>query len=328
MINMKKTFLSYTNFRSKKTFLILILFVTNAITFGWAYFLVQKLNVENFRAQYPLLDPMRFFAEPRDLLTTVQPIREELRSVFEKESLDSTSLYFEYINTGANISINPDVRILPASLIKVPLAMAVMKKIEKWDWKLYNQLILTKEDRDNEWWEVYKYAIGTPITIEELIREMLLNSDNTAYRILYRNLSMDEVKDVFVALGLEDFFDQEWKITAKEYTRLVRSLYTSNYLSPEHSHFLLDILSRTDYDDYLWQSIPDQVLFAHKIWENESKTVILDAGLVYIGNRVYLISMAMDYQKEWLTRDEALELFGRVSGVIYNYISTANNETL
>ena len=305
-----------------------MLVCTNFFTFLGAYLLLQKLDVENFRAQYPLLDPMRFFAEPRDLLTTVQPIREELRSIFEKEWLDSTSLYFEYINTGANISINPDVRILPASLIKVPLAMAVMKKIERGDWKLYNELVMMKEDRDTEWWDVYKHPIGTPITIQSLIEEMLLHSDNTAYRILYRNLSLDEVKDVFSALGLDDFFDQEWKVTAKEYTRLIRSLYTSNYLSPEHSQFLLDVLSRTDYDDYLGQGIPDQAWFAHKIWENESKTVILDAGLVYIENRVYLISMAMDYQKEWLTRGEALELFGRVSGLIYHYISTANNETL
>lgn len=94
---------------------------------------------------------MRSFAQKDDLLTTVQPIREKLHDLFEKEELSYTSLYFEYLNTGANISINQDVRILPASLIKVPLAMAVMKKIEKGDWKLYNELILTKEDRDNEW---------------------------------------------------------------------------------------------------------------------------------------------------------------------------------
>ena len=127
-----------------------MLVCTNFFTFLGAYLLLQKLDVENFRAQYPLLDPMRFFAEPRDLLTTVQPIREELRSIFEKEWLDSTSLYFEYVNTGANISINPDVRILPASLIKVPLAMAVMKKIERGDWKLYNELVMMKED-DMHW---------------------------------------------------------------------------------------------------------------------------------------------------------------------------------
>jgi beta-lactamase class A len=187
----------------------MVLLCTNVATFFISYFTIRHVNIEYFTEKYPLLDPMRHFAEPRDLLTTVQPIRESLKGLFEAEDLDFTSLYFEYINTGANISINPDVRILPASLIKVPLAMAVMKKIEKGDWKLYNQLIMMKEDRDTSWGDVYKYPVGTLFTIEELIEEMLLTSDNTAYRILYRNLHLDEVKDVFVSLGLEDFFDQE-----------------------------------------------------------------------------------------------------------------------
>lgn len=142
---------AYNILRKKKTMLIFLLVCTNIVTFFSAYILLKKLDVENFRTQYPLLDPMRFFANPRDLLTTVQPVREELKDIFEKEELAFTSLYFEYLNTGANVSINPDVRILPASLIKVPLAMAVMKKVEKGDWKLYNQLIMMKEDRDSEW---------------------------------------------------------------------------------------------------------------------------------------------------------------------------------
>ncbi len=88
--------------------------------------------------------------------------------------------------------------------------MAVMKKIERGDWELYNELIMTKEDRDAGWGDVYmKYPIGSPITIQNLIEEMLLTSDNTAYRILYRNLSLDEVRGVFTSLGLDDFFDQE-----------------------------------------------------------------------------------------------------------------------
>lgn len=325
MINSK---ISFFSFKNKNTLWFLLILWTNIITFSWAYFVFQGINLDSFRNKYPLLDPMRFFAQSRDLLTTVQPVREELNQIFEEQGLSYTSLYFEYLNTGANISVNQDVRILPASLIKVPLAMAVMKKVEKGDWKLYNQLMLTKEDRDNEWGDVYKYPIWTPIAIQTLLEEMLLNSDNTAYRILYRNLSMDEVKDVFVALGLEDFFDQEWKITAKEYTRLLRSLYTANYINTEHSQFILQILSKTKYDDYLWQGIPDDIIFAHKIGENNSKTVILDAGIVYIWDRVYLISMSTDYEKEWISREKALELFWTVSKIIYTFISSAKNDSL
>jgi len=44
------------------------------------------------------------------------------------------SVYFEYLPTGANISINKDAEFFPASLLKVPVAMAIAKKIDKREW--------------------------------------------------------------------------------------------------------------------------------------------------------------------------------------------------
>lgn len=94
---------------------------------------------------------MRHFMEEKHIITTLQPIREKFREIIDQNGPDSISLYFEYLNTGANISINPDLRILPASLIKVPLAMAVMKKVERGEWLLTNELVMMKEDRDTNW---------------------------------------------------------------------------------------------------------------------------------------------------------------------------------
>lgn len=89
--------------------------------------------------------------EEKNIITTLQPIRLKFRDIIEKNGPNSISLYFEYLNTGANISINPDLRILPASLIKVPLAMAVMKKVERGEWFLSNELVMMKDDRDTNW---------------------------------------------------------------------------------------------------------------------------------------------------------------------------------
>lgn len=89
--------------------------------------------------------------DEENIITTLQPIRLKFREIVEKNGPDDISLYFEYFNTGANISINPDLRILPASLIKVPLAMAVMKKVERGEWLLTNELVMMKDDRDMNW---------------------------------------------------------------------------------------------------------------------------------------------------------------------------------
>lgn len=167
---------------------MIVFFLFNTVALTGLFFSLRASSVDAFIAQYPFLDPMRNFLHEEDIITTLQPIREEFQKIVTREGPNSISIYFEYLTTGANISINQDLRILPASLIKVPLAMAVMKKVESGHWNLDNELVLMKEDRDINWGEVYKRPIGSTITIRELIDEMLLNSDNTAYHILYRNL--------------------------------------------------------------------------------------------------------------------------------------------
>lgn len=307
-----------------KRFLLIVaivLLLTNGVTL---YFLSQQSaeDLDAFRERYPLVDISRHLIPQEHFISTLQPVREYLYDLVEQEGPNSISIYLEYLNTGANISINQDLRIFPASLVKVPLAMAVMKKIERGDWELHNELVLMSEDRDYAWGDVHKRPIGTLITIDELLREMLISSDNTAFRMLYRNLSFDELKDVMDALGLEELFNEDGKITAKEYTRLFRALYTSSYLNRENSQKLLDILTETSYDEYLGQGVPDTVPFAHKIGENEEAKVILDSGIVYVENRPYLVAVAIDYGSEGIGRERALDILKRVSATSYEYISS------
>ncbi len=126
-------------------------FLFNALALYGIFFFFQSSSLDSFIAKYPLLDPMRHFMDEENIITTLQPIRLKFREIVEKNGPDDISLYFEYFNTGANISINPDLRILPASLIKVPLAMAVMKKVERGEWLLTNELVMMKDDRDMNW---------------------------------------------------------------------------------------------------------------------------------------------------------------------------------
>lgn len=300
---------------------LIVLFATNVGTV-WYALENKKTNLDVLKNEYPLIDPSRHLIAQEHFISTLQPLREYMQDIVAREAPGAMSIYFEYLNTGANISVNQDLRVVPASLVKVPLALAVMKKVERGDWKLSNELVVTKEDRDYAWGDVHKHAIGTRITIEDLLQEMLVNSDNTAFRIFYRNLSLDELQDVLKAIGLDELFNEDGKITAKEYTRLFRTLYVSSYLNREHSQKLLDILSRTPYDEYLGQGIPEHVPFAHKIGENDEAGVVLDSGIVYIENRPYLVAVMIDYKRAGMNRDEALSIFKDLSEHMYSYIAT------
>jgi beta-lactamase class A len=290
---------------------------------AYAYFKTSDIS-GSFKNPYPLIDPARSIVAQEHFFSTVEPLRRELKNLTAKyeEEGSRIGIYFEYLNTGANVSINQDERFWPASLSKMPTAFAVMKKIEDGQWKLDNEMVLFHEDRDERFGDLYKQPAGTKFTIESLLKEILINSDNTAHRILVRNLSGPDYDAVIESLGMEELYDQEYNITPKEYSRVLRSLYNASYLNREHSQTLLNWLSETKFDDFLDAGIPPGVTFAHKIGEEFNKIVFLDSGIVYVPSRPFLITVMVDTSKSGGS-DRAREMMKEIAAAAYEYV--ANN---
>src|SRR3989344_3564551 len=138
--------------------------------------------------KYNLLNPARKFIKQEDLIINFQPLRDYLNDKYEADQ--NVSVYFEYLPTGSNISINKDAEFYPASLLKVPIAMTVAKKIERGEWKWTNELVLMPSDKNKGFGALYKESSNSTHTIDELVRRALSDSDNTANFILVRNLEI------------------------------------------------------------------------------------------------------------------------------------------
>ena len=132
---------------SLKQILVIVICISLASNLAWAsynwylYRHYQQTDLAALRIKYPFIDISRHFIDPTDFIVNLQPLREELRALAEPLPSDSMTIYVEYLNTGANIAINNDTKIWPASLAKLPLAMAVMKKVESGTWQLHNELV-------------------------------------------------------------------------------------------------------------------------------------------------------------------------------------------
>lgn len=317
--------------RSKKAHyvIIVLLFVSNLVALGLHIRMTKFEIIGEVENPFPLIDISRSFIAQEHFLTTLQPLRESLLEIVEDAEKDKRiSVYVEFLNTGANISINPTTDIWPASLAKIPLALAVMKKVERGEWKLSNELVLLYGDADSNSGDAYsplsEHPIGTRFTIQALLQELLTNSDNTAYFILKRNLHEDELNQVFQDLGLEDLFNEEGRVSAKEYSRLLRSLYVSSFLTRGHSQMLLELLDASTYNDLLASSIPQEVPFPHKYGENIDLNVFSDSGIVYLKDRPYLITVMIEANQSlsWSeAKREAVEIIGKISASAYEYFS-------
>lgn len=308
--------------------LIFVLFVTYVVYIP----LLKKQGIESIRSQYSYLNPALDLFQKQNMIVDFQELRALLTAKYEKRDDYLISIYFEYLPTGANISINKDEKIWPASLIKIPVAMAIMKKIQDNDWKLDNELVIMDEDKDDAYGDLYKKESGTTFTIQKLLEESLINSDNTAHFVLLRNLEANELEDVYEHLGLDDIIDAlkrspksqregDNRMTAKRYTIFFRSLYNATFLDREHSQMFLDILSHAPHE-LLSAGLPEGVTFVHKTGVRADEAVRADSGIVYVPGRPYLITVMIEQKDKKVINEEKVDaIFKQISQEVYTYVT-------
>lgn len=308
--------------KNKKNILIILLILINLFL---VFYIFQKNNINVIYKdveKYSLIDPARSLIEQKHFFSTIQPLRENIIRVVEnyEQQGHSVGVYIEYLNTGANISVNQDKRFWPASLSKMPTAFIVMKKVQDGKWNLKNELVLFEEDKDSRFGDLHREIVGTTFSVEELLKELLIKSDNTAHKIFVRNSSSLEYEEMISALGMEQLFDKNYDISAKEYSRIFRSLYSASYLNREYSQMMLNWLSETKFENFLQSGLPEDVKFSHKIGEEFEQNVFLDSGIIYIPERPVLITVMIKV-KEGEGIQKANEIMKLISEETYNYVA-------
>lgn len=276
--------------------------------------------------KYPYIDFSRNFISQEYYLTNLESLRKSLRefiATYQAKKID-ISIYFEYLNTGGNISINNDLHLIPASLNKIPVAIAVMKKVEQGEWKLTDRLVLLPEDRDDNYGVLYTEPTGKDFSIDFLLQQSLQQSDNTALNILLRNVTIEGVTAILDEIGLQELFNERGLITTKEYSRLFRSLYTASLLNRENSQYLLSLLTQTDFNEFITKNIPENIAVAHKFGMNQEYLVFADSGIIYIPYKPYLLTVMVNPNNS-ITKEIALMESGKIisdiSKIIFDYIN-------
>ncbi|MBX4189974.1 class A beta-lactamase-related serine hydrolase [Candidatus Parcubacteria bacterium] len=304
----------YEKIKHNRHFPILI----SCLIIGNVLFLAVALYLKFFFLNsYPLIDISRNFIEQKNFIINVDPLRDYFENISKALGSNKMSLYLEYLNTGANISINRDLKIFPASLAKLPLAFVIMKKVEDKKLKLNDQIVIRNDDLDPLSGTLYASWPGTYFSVDKLLEALLVDSDNTAQRMLLRQVTVEDFQSLIDQTGLEELADPNGKISAKEYTRFFRALYTSSYLKREDSEKILELLSRSTFTEFLDRGLPKDVEFAHKYGEDVINKIYSDSGIVYLKGRPYMMTVML----QGLEQDKAREIMDAVSKQTYEYFS-------
>lgn len=323
-------------FLSSSLFLkLLVGFLFFVLAATYSLYIPTLKNEASSTEKNMYLNPALSLLDKKDLIVNFQGLRDSLTSIYESRNDYLVSIYFEYLPTGANISVNKDEKIWPASLIKIPIAMAIMKKVQDKKWKIDNELVILDQDKDSEYGTLYKEPSGTTFSIQKFLEETLINSDNTAHFVLLRNLDGGELEDVYVHLGMDDIIDAlkkspkkeaetDNRITAKRYSIFFRSLYNSTYLSQEYSQLFLSILEHAPHE-LLSAGIPEDVSFVHKTGVRVDEAVRADSGIVYVPGRPYILTvMVQQKDKKQINEQVINKIFEDISKEVYTYVKNVH----
>lgn len=234
------------------------------------------------------------------------------------------AIYVRDLENGPVATVHADEPFAPASLLKLPVVMAVFDYANDLpavvskpvlyattnipDFQLLPQRFPFRSD----------LVPGNTVAMRELLRSALTYSDNLAFFLVLEEMNFREPKGrdallrSFRELGIVDPpSETEDIITVHNYAALFRSLYRSSYLSETASQQILAWMAASPFDVGLAAGIPKVVPLAHKFGEREGRggmKQLHDCGIVYLPGNPYEVCV-MSEGPAW----EPLEAF--IAGV-------------
>ncbi len=288
------------------------------------YFVPRLLSSSSSSSAFPLINQTVTSNLDKHFIINFKPLKDEMAAIQKKYS-QKTYIYFDYLNNAAWVGLGERDLFTAASTIKVPLAMAIFKAIEEKKLKIDDRYSLSDLDLNADFGELYKVGPDNEFTVEELIKIMLEQSDNTAMTALYgvlKNIGIDDpFSDVYTYMGWDTFpaigeVPSYQKINLKTLSNMFITLYNAKYLSVKNSQKILEYLSNSPFNDKIVASVPEGMTVAHKIGVATGEETFSDCGIVYAPNRHYLLCLGSNGGDEKV----AAKFMAEISAAVYKYV--------
>ncbi len=221
-----------------------------------------------------------------------------------------------------SLGINAKRIFYPASISKLPIAVLILRDVDKGKFSLNTTFELKDENKAYESDILYNYVTGSELSLEDYLKFMISDSDNTAMMTLENALGGSSVinqrtKD---ELGLQTLFRYPHEGTAKDVNKLLNGLYNKKYLSAESNQLLLDMMVdvASKFQDRIVAGVPQDIKVAHKIGEidTDNGVTYADAGIVYGQNQDFiLVIMNQDVEQEVAT-----EKIVQITQAVYKFL--------
>ncbi|HYV92087.1 MAG TPA: serine hydrolase [Chitinophagales bacterium] len=210
--------------------------------------------------------------------------------------ITDASVYLRSFKDGSWFTVNSGDMYNPGSMMKLPVMITYLKEAEKDPGILNKELVYQPRVKiPLQTFNGKAIEAGKKYKVKELLHYMIVESDNNATYLLNENVNLNTFQKLFSDLDLSvpDTHDANYAMTASDYSKFMRILYSSSYLNIESSEFALVLLTQSTFKNGMLQQLPSDLKVAHKFGENFKNNLhqLHESGIVYIENHPYLLTV-------------------------------------
>lgn len=243
-------------------------------------------------------------------------------------------VYIKNLRTGKIATFNADSLFPTASMVKVPIMIGIVDKLEKGALS-YHQPLEYKDSLAYEGEDVLaSFKSGEKIELAKVIMLMLTTSDNTASLWLQSLAgSGTRINEILDSLGLvytrvnsrtpgreENRKQFGWgQTTPREMCTLMEKIYRGKVISTKACEQMIRLLGRNYNDEQAISQIPPYIFVASKNGcVNQSRSEILLVMAPH-GPYIFCVTTKNQQDQSWDNSNEGWALTRRLSALCWNY---------
>lgn len=254
------------------------------------------------------------------------PFKHKINAFVQKQldtkQVSKLGVYYRDLHDGPWFGINAKEAFFPASMMKVPIMIAWLKRAEQNPGELnrtftYDRQIDMGALQNNP--PEHRIERGRPYTVDKLLEYMIAYSDNNATTLLYSKLGAKDLNTVIDGMDINNNPDNPANVLSLHaYSGFFRILYNAAFLDREMSEKALGLLSLQDFPQGIVGGVPKGIPVAAKFGEhvagrNNEEKHLHEFGIVYHPRHPYILGImtrGLDFGKQ-------AEIIREISRMIY-----------
>ena len=297
-----------------------------SLFFWWRGGSRVKLVSSEVRGNNGLFEPLKisYTVEQKKVGGEWDASREAGKLIFQlrqkmSQAQGRYSVYVFRLDKKMGYGIDEDEEMPAASIMKVPIMLAVWRAVEDgrlaWDTKY----ILREGDKQSGSGPIEFMDAGTALTARRLVEEMMKKSDNTAPVVLIRLVGRKEIEKEIEVLGMKNTNFGENTTTAYDAGLMWRKIYEMK------DEEMWTLLKDSIYEERIPAGVPREVEVLHKVGTDVN--VWADAGIIQcsvLSAQCSTKPFILVILNEGVDMDEAKKLVPELTKLIWDFEAGRN----